>query len=61
VTTVVGIVATLVALGLQAVLYAEAYGVSLGRGLVGALAGLVTAFAAVLFIAIVLAACGALG
>jgi hypothetical protein len=61
VATAVGVVATLVALGLQAVLYAEAYGVSVGRGLAGALAGLLTVFAAVLLVAIVLAACGALG
>ncbi|HEX6447492.1 MAG TPA: hypothetical protein VF053_20520 [Streptosporangiales bacterium] len=61
VATVVGVVAASAALALQAVLYAEAYGVSLGRGLAGALAGLLTAFAAALFVAIVLAACGALG
>lgn len=60
-TTAVGVAAAVAALALQSVLYAESFGVSVGRGLVGALAGIVTAFAAVVFVAFVLAACGALG
>lgn len=58
---VVGVIAGTVALVLQTVLYAQNFGVSVGRALVGALAGLVTALAAVVFVAFVLAACGALG
>lgn len=59
--TVVGVVAGVVALVLMTLLYAEGFGVSAGRGLAGALTGLLTAFAAVVFVAFVLAACGAAG
>ncbi|MBO0829335.1 MAG: hypothetical protein J2P24_16295 [Streptosporangiales bacterium] len=60
-TTVVGVVAAVAALALTALLYAEGFGVSVGRGVVGALAGILTAFAAVVLVAFVLAACGAVG
>lgn len=60
-TTAVGVVVAVVALTLQALLYAEGFGVSIGRGLVGALAGVLAAFAVVVFVAFVLAACGAFG